>query len=133
MSDCIFCKIANNDIACHKIFENESFLAFLDNRPFVEGHTLIIPKEHYRWIYDVPNFSQMWDFTHKVTKLIKQSLNPEFITYLTMGNEVPHAHIHLIPRYSGDQLTDLFLEEYRLSPSIEDFNLTISKIKNYDQ
>ena len=133
MEDCIFCKIANNDIACHKIFENESFLAFLDNRPFVEGHTLIIPKEHYRWVYDVPNFDKMWDFTHKVTNLIKETLNPDYITYLTMGNEVPHAHIHLIPRCFGDKLTGIFSEEYRMSPSVDDFNLTVSKIKKNDQ
>ena len=133
MSDCIFCKIAQNKIPCYKVFENDNFLAFLDNRPFVEGHTLVIPKLHYRWIYDVPQFKELWDFAREVTKIIKSSLNPEFITYLTMGNEVPHAHIHLIPRYSGDQLTDLFLEEYRMNPSVDDFNLTMSKIKKYDQ
>lgn len=129
MDDCIFCKIANNQVPCHKILEDDNFMAFLDNRPFIEGHTLVVPKAHYRWVYDVPNFKEYWDFANQVTVMIKKALNPEFITFLTMGNEVPHAHIHIIPRYSHDQLTDLFLEEFRHHPTQAEFDQTLAKIK----
>jgi len=104
MDDCIFCKIVKGDIPYQKIAENENFLAFLDIKGFSDGHTLVIPKTHYRWTYDVPNFGEYWEFTHTVTKILQEKHHPLFISYVTMGNEVPHAHIHIIPRYQDDQI-----------------------------
>jgi histidine triad (HIT) family protein len=103
MDDCIFCKIAKGG-QCQKIAEDNNFLAFLDINGFSNGHTLIIPKAHYRWTYDVPNFGEYWEFTHKVTKIIQEKYSPLYVSYLTMGNEVPHAHIHIIPRYQDDHI-----------------------------
>ena len=54
MNDCVFCQIAAGKIPCFKIYEEEGFLAFLDINPWVEGHTLVIPKKHYRWVWDMP-------------------------------------------------------------------------------
>jgi len=119
MDNCIFCKIVAGEIPCQKIAENEDFLAFLDNQPFTHGHTLVIPKKHFRWTYDVPNFGQYWEFTKQISQTIQNKFNPEFINFLTMGNEVPHAHIHLIPRYKDDSLTGLYKEEFRTHPSSE--------------
>ena len=108
MSDCIFCKIANKKIACHKVFEDESFLAFLDNRPFVEGHTLIITKEHYRWVYDIPEFGEFNQVAQKIALAItKSDLKPDFVTFLTVGEDVAHAHIHIIPRIYGDSFKEI--------------------------
>ena len=117
MEDCIFCKIIRGEIPCDKVLENVNFLAFLDNRPFTNGHTLVVPKKHYRWVYDIENFEDYWSFTRQVTLKLKSSLNPEFITYFTMGNEVPHAHVHVIPRYPNDVLVGLFAESLRSSLS----------------
>ena len=61
MDNCIFCKIINSEIPCTKIYEDENYLAFLDVEPKSEGHTLLIPKKHYRWIYDVENFSEYFE------------------------------------------------------------------------
>ena len=108
MKDCIFCKIIAGELPSFKIDENDDFLAFLTIGPFTSGHTLIIPKKHYRWIDDVPNFSSLWKFTHTVSKKIKKNLSPDFISYLTLGNEVHHAHIHIIPRYQNDKLIGLY-------------------------
>ena len=104
MEDCIFCKIVKGEIPCQKITEDDKYIAFLDIKGFSNGHTLIIPKTHYRWTYDVPNFGEYWEFAHKVTKIIQEKYNPEFVSYLTMGNEVPHAHIHIVPRYQDDHI-----------------------------
>ena len=117
MDNCIFCKIVKGEIPCQKIAENEDFLAFLDNQPFTMGHTLVVSKKHFRWTYDVPNFGQYWEFTKKISQTIQNKFNPEFVNFLTMGNEVPHAHIHLIPRYKDDCLTGLYKEEFRTHPS----------------
>ena len=105
MEDCIFCKIIEGKIPCYKIYEDDNFLAFLDINPVSVGHTLLIPKKHYRWVYDVPNFGEYWQIAQKIALNIKNSpLNPEYISFLTMGNEVEHAHIHIIPRSSADSV-----------------------------
>jgi len=129
MDDCIFCKIVNGDIPCQKIAENDDFLAFLDIHPFTLGHTMVIPKKHYRWVYDVPNFGEYWEFTKQVTKKINNTLNPLYFSYLTMGNQVPHAHIHIIPRVKDDSLINEFGQNLRLNLTPQQLNEIASKIK----
>lgn len=99
MDTCIFCKIVKGEIPSYKVFENEDFFAFLDIFPQVKGHTLVIPKKHYRWVYDVPNFGAYWEAALEVTKKVQSGLKPEYVTYLTYGLDVPHAHIHIFPRH----------------------------------
>lgn len=100
MENCIFCKIVKGEIPSYKIYEDDQFFAFLDINPRVLGHTLVIPKKHYRWVYDVENFGNYWEVALKITKAIQKSLKPKFITYVTYGQDVPHAHIHILPRKS---------------------------------
>jgi histidine triad (HIT) family protein len=102
MEDCIFCKIVSGKIPCYKVYEDDQFLVFLDIYPRVEGHTLVIPKKHYRFVYDVPNFDRYWLVALKITKAMQKVFNPYFITYVTHGLEVPHAHIHILPRKEGE-------------------------------
>lgn len=108
MTNCIFCKIVKGELPCQKVAENEYFLAFLTIKPNASGHTLVIPKDHHRWVYNVPNFGEYWEFTKVVTQKVQSETKADFISYLTMGNEVPHAHIHVIPRYYNDKLTPVF-------------------------
>ncbi len=100
--DCIFCKIASGQAPAFKVYEDSKFIAFLDIRPLNPGHTLIIPKQHHRWVYDVPDFGQYWEIARMVGLATKKALNAEFISYLTIGTEVPHAHIWVIPRFKND-------------------------------
>jgi histidine triad (HIT) family protein len=102
MENCIFCKIVAGNLPCYKVYEDDQFLAFLDIYPRVEGHTLVIPKKHYRFVYDVPNFDRYWLAALKITKAMQKVLNPYFITYVTHGLEVPHAHIHILPRKENE-------------------------------
>ncbi len=97
-NNCVFCQIANKKAFCYLIFEDQDFMAFLDINPRVKGHTLVIPKKHYRWVYDVYNFKEYWQIVLKITQAMKKIFSPYFITYVTHGLEVPHAHIHILPR-----------------------------------
>ena len=102
MSECVFCEIAKGKIPCNKIYEDKEFLAFLDIRPLNKGHTLVIPKKHYRWTWDVKNFGDYFEFVKKVEKGIEKALNPLRVLVLVFGDEVQHAHVHLVPRFEND-------------------------------
>ena len=102
--DCIFCKIIKGEIPCNKIYEDENVLAFLDISPVNKGHTLVIPKKHYRWVWDVENAGEYFETTTKVAKAIKKAMNADLIVSIVMGDEIPHAHIWLIPKKKGDNL-----------------------------
>lgn len=100
MKDCIFCKIVKGEIPSHKIYEDDLFFGFLDIRPRTKGHSLLIPKKHYRWVYDVAEFKMYWEAVLKITKAMQRAIQPKFVSYVTHGLEVPHAHIHIMPRKS---------------------------------
>ncbi|GAB4218735.1 MAG: HIT family protein [Candidatus Microgenomates bacterium] len=104
MENCIFCKIVKCELPCYKVWEDDKYLAFLDINPSSMGHTLVIPKKHYQWVYDVENFGEYWEAALTVTKKIQQALKPMYISYFTHGILVPHAHIHIIPRYDKDKI-----------------------------
>lgn len=99
---CVFCQIVARKIPSRIVYEDENFIAFLDIRPLNPGHTLLIPKKHYRWVYDVPNFGEMWEAVKKVTFAIISALNPISVSYATLGFEIQHAHIWIIPRFEND-------------------------------
>lgn len=98
MRNCLFCKIVEGISPCFKIFEDAKFLGFLDINPRTRGHSLLISKGHYQWVYQVPEFKQYWYNVLKITKAMQKVLQPKFITYVTHGLEIPHAHIHILPR-----------------------------------
>jgi len=98
MEDCIFCKIVAGEIPSYKIYEDSKYLAFMDIFPRTKGHILVIPKKHYRWVNDVENFGEYWEVTKKISLGVQQSLKARFISYLTLGEEVHHAHIHILPQ-----------------------------------
>lgn len=102
MEDCIFCKIVREEIPSYKIYEDKDFLAFLDISPLNPGHTLVIPKKHYRWIWDVENAGEFFESVRIVARALQKAMNTEYIASGIAGNDVPHAHIHLIPRFKND-------------------------------
>jgi histidine triad (HIT) family protein len=102
MNDCIFCKIIKREIPCYKVYEDENFLAFLDIKPLNPGHTLVIPKNHYRWVWDVDNIGAYYEVVKKVASAIKKAYKIETVISLVIGEEVPHAHVWLVPRFDND-------------------------------
>lgn len=100
MQRTIFSDIIDGKIPSYKVYEDDLFYAFLDIMPRAKGHTLVIPKKQYRWVYDVPQFEEYWKVVYTITKAMQKTLKPVWVSYLTMGLEVPHAHIHILPRYT---------------------------------
>jgi len=97
MENCIFCKIVNGQTPSHPVYEDEKFLAFLDIRPQSPGHTLVIPKEHFRWVWDVPNIGEYFEIVKRIALAQKKAFDVEQVICKIVGEEVPHAHIWLIP------------------------------------
>ena len=101
--NCIFCKIVEGYIPSYKIYETDNFLAFLDIAQFSEGHTLVIPKTHYRFVWDVPNIDEYFQVVQKVAQHYIKNFNFKYVDSLVYGRMVPHAHVHLVP-HNGDNL-----------------------------
>lgn len=101
-NNCIFCKIAKKEIPAKVVFENEKFLAFLDINPVNPGHVLVIPKEHYRWVWDVPNIDEYYKAVGKVAKALQKAMKTDWIVSAVFGEEVEHAHVWLVPRFEND-------------------------------
>lgn len=97
MENCIFCKIVNRIIPANIVYEDDNFLAFLDINPQSPGHTQIIPKEHYRWVWDVPNAGEYFEVAKKIALAQRKAFNTDFILSRIVGDEVHHAHIWVFP------------------------------------
>ncbi len=108
--DCIFCKIANGEIPSNTVYEDEEFRAILDLSPANEGHTLIIPKEHYDDALSAEDkaVGRIFETAAKVARGIKKALNCDGINIVqnngeAAGQTVQHLHVHIIPRYSSEK------------------------------
>jgi histidine triad (HIT) family protein len=95
----IFSRIISGEIPCYKVAETEDFLAFLDIRPQVKGHTLCIPKKEIDYIFDMEDaeLGALMAFSKKVAHALKRVVPCERIGVAVIGLEVPHTHIHLMP------------------------------------
>jgi len=109
MNDCIFCKIANGEIPCHKVYEDAENLAFLDVKPHAQGHTVVIPKTHVMTVLELneKKYISLMSAVKKVMGLIQKKIDPDGFNagwnHNTAGGQVvPHLHIHVMPRYNGD-------------------------------
>ena len=102
----IFSKIISGDIPSYKITENEKFFSFLDISPLVKGHVLVVPKIEVDNLFDVPDnyLAEFLLFAKPIAKAIEKSFPCNRCGITVVGLEVPHAHIHLIPINSSDDL-----------------------------
>lgn len=112
MDNCIFCKIANKEIPCKIIYEDDICVAFLDLSQTTNGHTLVIPKKHFKNFLEVDDdtLAHMIKVTKDIANKIVTKLNANGVNILTNANEVAgqtvmHFHLHIIPRYdNNDQI-----------------------------
>jgi histidine triad (HIT) family protein len=95
-SDCIFCKIVAGDIPSVNVYEDADFLAFMDIHPQSPGHVQVIPKDHYRWVWDFPNIAKYFEVVQKIAKAQQKAFH-ESVRSRIMGDEVHHAHVWLFP------------------------------------
>ncbi|WP_224333116.1 HIT family protein [Haloprofundus halobius] len=107
--DCIFCKIVAGDIPGRTVYETERALAFLDANPLSPGHTLVIPKNHAERLDDLSGdeASELFAAVHELTPRVESAVDADAVTVgindgSAAGQEVPHVHVHLVPRFEGD-------------------------------
>jgi len=111
--DCLFCEIAAHRVAAKIIFEDEISVAFLDHRPLFPGHVLLIPKEHYRTLTDLPAelVGPFFLNAQHLTGAVASAMKAEG-SFVAMNNvvsqSVPHLHVHIVPRTKGDGLRGFF-------------------------
>jgi histidine triad (HIT) family protein len=113
---CLFCKIIDKSIPSKVLFENDKNLAFLDIFPVSKGHTIVIPKNHYKNLEEIPNneLSELFEIVKKVSILIHEKLKVDGYNILqnnfrAAGQVVNHFHVHIIPRSREDGKFKLFI------------------------
>lgn len=125
----IFTKIINGEISCYKVAEDENYFAFLDINPLRAGHTLVVPKKETDYIFDL-NDDQLTGlilFSKKVAAAIKSGFPCNRIGVAILGLEVPHAHIHLVPM---DSMEDINFKNPKLKFSPEEFKEIAARISS---
>ncbi len=123
----IFTKIIQGEIPCHKIAEDDRFFAFLDIMPLREGHVLVVPKQEVDYIFDMDDgaISAAMVFAKPIAKAIQKAVPCKKVGLAVIGLEVPHAHIHLVPIDTAD---DLNFTRAKLKPSQEELADVAKKI-----
>lgn len=108
MGDCIFCKIANGEIPSHTVYEDEMFRVIMDLNPASPGHMLILPKEHYQDLYELPEevAAEAMKLAKRLAEASRKAFNPDGLNVIqnngeAAGQTVMHYHLHVIPRYEG--------------------------------
>ena len=133
MNNCIFCEIVKGQAKSWKIYENESVYAFLDIQPANPYHTLVIPKNHYKNIYDIPedDLKAVITVLKKITTLFQEKLGIHNVQIINSSGteaqqDVFHFHFHILPRQSGDN-QDI---HWSTHPEwVDKFNLWVEKLK----
>ncbi len=105
-NDTIFGKIIRKEVPADIVYEDEKFLAFLDINPVTKGHTLLIPKNNYVWIHETPDevISEIFVKAKEIINAMRKSIPCDYVQIGVAGNEVPHFHIHLIPRMLNEEV-----------------------------
>lgn len=129
MNNTIFGKIIRGEIPATKVYEDDTFLAFLDINPVAKGHVLVIPKEHYTWIHEAPDelIAEIFILSKRIIKAQIKGLGCTFVQVGVVGNEVPHLHIHLIPRKENEDAPMSDKERFRYD-SAEEMQVYADKI-----
>ena len=124
----LFSRIVAGEIPCHKVAENDKFLAFLDISPLQKGHTLVIPKTEVDYIFDLDDalLAEMMIFAKSVSKKIKASFVCKKVGVAVIGLEVPHAHIHLIPI---NAMKDMDFSQPKLNLTSEELSAIASTLQ----
>jgi histidine triad (HIT) family protein len=119
--DCIFCKIIKGDITSYTVYEDDDFKAFLDINPITNGHVLLVPKTHYKDLFEMPEemIMKIYKAVLKINDKLKDKLDMEGLTLIQnngLGQDVKHYHLHLVPRYPHDDIKYLSNEKQLVEP-----------------
>lgn len=133
-SSCLFCQIIRGDVAALKVFEDEISIAFLDHRPVFRGHCLLIPKEHFETLADLPTnlIGPLFQNVQLLARAVENAMEAHG-TFVAMNNRVsqsvPHFHVHVVPRRRKDGLRGFFWPRYPYK-SDEEADLVQSAVRN---
>jgi histidine triad (HIT) family protein len=111
--DCLFCKIVAGEVDAHRIFEDESSVAFLDSRPLFHGHTLLVPREHHETLWDLPDelIAPLFANAKRLSAAVRDAMDSQgaFVAINNVVSQsVPHLHVHIAPRNRKDGLRGFF-------------------------
>jgi len=133
--DCIFCKIANGEIPSRTLYEDDRFRVILDLAPMAKGHALILPKEHFADIYELPEewCADAMKLAKKMAVKMTQKLGCQGFNIMqnngvVAGQTVFHFHLHLIPRYEGEQEQSVLIALKSSGPSAEELDAVLRQI-----
>jgi len=113
VDDCVFCRIISGELPAHGVFEDETSVAFLDDRPLFIGHCLIVPRGHHQTLGDLPPevVAPFFSNAQLLSRAVERAMKAEG-TFLAINNRisqsVPHLHVHIVPRRQGDGLKGFF-------------------------
>ncbi len=110
MEESIFTKIIKGEIPSHKIYEDDATFAFLDIHPTTEGHVLVVPKVQVEFIWDLElaDYQALMQTVQKVGRRLQEVLSTPYVSEMTVGVDVPHAHVHVIPFHTASELAATF-------------------------
>ena len=134
-SDCIFCKIINGEIPSAKVYEDDNVYAFLDISQVTKGHTLVIPKEHYPNVFELPadTAAKLFSVVPKIANAVQEAYDPIGMNLLNNNGEaamqtVFHYHIHIIPRYGKGDGFGMVWKSHQSDYSFDDLQKVAGKI-----
>lgn len=134
--DCSFCSIINKKSAAANIFENDGFIVFMDKYPINVGHTLVLPKEHYQTISDMPlkDVGRLFSLSSHIAKAVMKAVEADGFTLGQNNGEaanqiVPHVHVHIVPRFNNDSEKGRWPS--RKTASIQELNEIADKIRKF--
>ena len=125
----IFSRIISGEIPCHKVAENDKFLAFLDVMPLKHGHTLVVPKAEIDYLFDLEDdlLAEMMLFAKQVAIQVKSAYPCKKVGVAVIGLEVPHAHVHLIPI---NTMSDMDFTKEKLKPTQDELAASAELIRS---
>lgn len=123
--DCLGCKLANNELETHVVYENEWITCILDHDPFNEGHVLILPKQHYRFIdeFDTETAVSVMKAAQLLSRAIMTALNPDGISICQNGgsfDDLTHFHMHIVPRLEDQDFSSFYTDDVWVNEAIKD-------------
>lgn len=126
----IFSRIIRGEIPCHKIAEDDKYFAFLDIMPLAPGHVLVVPKIEVDYIFDMEDdlLAGILPFAKRIALAMEQAISCERIGISVIGLEVPHAHVHLLPLRTMD---DINFSRPKMKMSQEELGVIAERIKSF--
>ncbi|MFA7315592.1 MAG: HIT domain-containing protein [Candidatus Paceibacterota bacterium] len=130
--NCLFCKIITGVIPSSIVYEDAEFFAFLDIHPVAKGHTLLIPKTHHVWMHDTPDeiLAKAFVTAKILMNTMRANIPCDYVQISVVGKDIPHFHIHLIPRFFNDTIPQSPTVNYSSDEEMKVFALKLANPRN---